>query len=198
MKKKKEKDIVFLLDRSGSMYSFTNDTIGGYNSYLEKERKNSNTRITTVLFDDQYEVLHNRIKIGEVKNITDKEYYTRGCTALYDAIGKTIMNLDNEGVDKVLFVITTDGLENASREYNKDSIKSLIKKHKNWEFMYIGANIDSYDEGAKIGIRKENIANRANSREGMARMFGAVAKASKMYEEADEINISWKNDLEDN
>ena len=94
MKKKKNKDIVFLLDRSGSMYEFTNDTIGGYNSYLEKERKNKNTKITTILFDDEYEVLHDRIDINNVKNITNKEYYTRGCTALYDAIGKTIVSLD--------------------------------------------------------------------------------------------------------
>ena len=196
MKKKKDKDIVFLLDRSGSMYSFTEDTIGGYNSYLENERRNSNTRITTVLFDDQYEVLHDRVKISEVNDITDKEYYTRGCTALYDAIGKTIMSLDAKKADKVLFVITTDGLENASREYNKDSVKKLIEKHSNWEFMYIGDNIDSYNEGAKIGIKKDNIANRSNSKKGMAKMFGAVARASMMYEEADEISMDWKKDLE--
>ena len=195
MKKKKEKDIVFLLDRSGSMHSFTEDTIGGYNSYLENERKNSNTRITTILFDDQYEVLHDRVKIGEVNNITNKEYYTRGCTALYDAIGKTIASLERKNPDKVLFVITTDGLENASCEYNKDSVKSLIEKHKNWEFMYIGANIDSYNEGTKIGIRKDNIANRANSKEGMAKMFRAVAKASMMYEADEALDSSWKRDL---
>ncbi len=196
MKKKKEKDIVFLLDRSGSMHSFTEDTIGGYNSYLENERKNSNTRITTILFDDQYEVLHDRVKIGEVSNITSKEYYTRGCTALYDAIGKTIVSLDEKDTDKVLFIITTDGLENASKEYNKNTVKELIKRHKNWEFIYIGANIDSYDEGCKIGIKKDNIANRSNSKEGIDKMFGAIAKASMMYEEDGNINTSWKKDLE--
>ena len=196
MKKKKEKDIVFLLDRSGSMYSFTEDTIGGYNSYLENERKNSNARITTILFDDQYEVLHDRVKIGEVNNITNKEYFTRGCTALYDAIGKTITSLEHKNPAKVLFVITTDGLENASCEYNKDSIKSLIEKHKEWEFMYIGANIDSYNEGTKIGIKRSNIANRANSKEGMSKMFGAVAKASRMYEAEEALDESWKKELE--
>lgn len=196
MKKKKTKDIVFLLDRSGSMYSFTNDTIGGYNSYLEKERKNSNSKITTVLFDDDYEVLHDRINILNVKNITNKEYYTRGCTALYDAIGKSIVSLDNKKTDKVLFVITTDGLENASVEYNKDSVKALIEEHDNWEFIYIGANIDSYAEGSKIGIKRENIANRSNSREGISKMFGAVALASEMYEEVETIDLSWKKDLD--
>ena len=197
MKKKKIKDIVFLLDRSGSMYSFTNDTIGGYNSYLEKERKLNNSKITTILFDDQYEVLHDRLNIQEVKNITEKEYYTRGCTALYDAIGKTITKLDQEKTDKVLFIITTDGLENASLEYNKDTINKLIKKHNNWEFIYIGANIDSYEEGNKIGIKKENIANRSNNVEGMRKMFAAVAKASAMYESEDAINTSWKDNLEE-
>ena len=196
MKKKKEKDIVFLLDRSGSMHSFVEDTIGGYNSYLENERKNSNTKITTILFDDQYEILHDRVKIAEVNNITGKEYFTRGCTALYDAIGKTIASLEHRKTDKVLFVITTDGLENASREYNKDSVKSLIEQHKDWEFMYIGANIDSYNEGTKIGIKKENIANRSNSKEGMAKMFNAVARASKMYETEETIGSKWKEDLE--
>ena len=196
MKKKKNKDIVFLLDRSGSMYEFTNDTIGGYNSYLEKERKNKNTKITTLLFDDEYEVLHDRIDINNVKNITNKEYYTRGCTALYDAIGKTIVSLDKKDTNKVLFVITTDGLENASVEYNRDSVRSLIKKHDNWEFIYIGANIDSYVEGSKIGIKKDNIANRSNSSEGMAKMFGAVARASDMYEEVEAIDLSWKEELD--
>ncbi|MBR3162083.1 MAG: VWA domain-containing protein [Bacilli bacterium] len=196
MKKKKSKDIVFLLDRSGSMYQFTKDTIGGYNSYLEKERKNSGTKITTVLFDDCYEVLHDRVDAKNVRNITNKEYFTRGCTALYDAIGKTIVSLDNKNTDKVLFVITTDGLENASVEYNKDSVKSLVENHNNWEFMYIGANIDSYAEGSKIGIKRENIANRSNSATGMKKMFGAVAKASMMYESDEAIDICWKEELE--
>ena len=116
MTKKKELDVVFLLDRSGSMQGSELDTIGGYNSYLSKQTKNKfNTKITTVLFDDQYEILHDRKDIKEVKDITEKEYYVRGCTALLDAIGKTINNLDKKVKDnKVLFVITTDGLENAS------------------------------------------------------------------------------------
>ena len=196
MKKNKIKDIVFLLDRSGSMYSFVDDTIGGYNSYLEKERKNNNSRVTTILFDDEYEVLHDRVHISDIKNITNKEYYTRGCTALYDAIGKAISNLDNKDTDKVLFVITTDGLENASKEYTKDRVKKLISDHDNWEFIYIGANIDSYNEGSKIGIKKKNIANRSNSREGINKMFGAVFKASQMFECEDAINDSWKKELD--
>ena len=158
--KNKEMEVVFLLDRSGSMRGMEDDTIGGYNSYLEKQRKNNNTKITTVLFDDQYEVLKMREDIKNVKNITSDEYYVRGCTALYDAIGKTIKTIEHSVKDnKVLFIITTDGLENASVEYDKKSISKLINKHNDWEFMYIGANIDSYAEGQSIGIKAGNIAN---------------------------------------
>lgn len=197
-KKKKQLDVVFLLDRSGSMQGSETDTIGGYNSYLEQQRKNKyDTKITTVLFDDQYELLHNREDITKVNNLTDKEYYVRGCTALLDAIGKTINNLDKKVKDnKVLFVITTDGLENASKEYNKDIIKSLIEQHPNWEFIYIGANIDSYGEGTSIGIPRKNISNYSKSKKGTENLFRSInylAKCMCMNESFDE---SWKKELE--
>lgn len=197
-KKKKQLDVVFLLDRSGSMQGSETDTIGGYNSYLEQQRKNKyDTKITTVLFDDQYELLHNREDITKVNNLTDKEYYVRGCTALLDAIGKTINNLDKKVKDnKVLFVITTDGLENASKEYNKDIIKSLIEQHHNWEFIYIGANIDSYGEGTSIGIPRKNISNYSKSKKGTENLFRSInylAECMCMNESFDE---SWKKELE--
>lgn len=196
--KHKEMDVVFLLDRSGSMSGMEADTIGGYNSYLEKQRKSkTKTRITTVLFDDQYEVLKMREDIKDVKNITSKEYYVRGCTALYDAIGKTIKTIENKaGDNKVLFVITTDGLENASREYNKKSISKLIKKHKDWEFMYIGANIDSYEEGQSIGIKASNIANYEKTKRGTKALFDSVQSATICYENSDNIGTMWKQELE--
>lgn len=197
-KTKKEMDVVFLLDRSGSMAGLEQDTIGGYNSYLEKQRKNKmNTKVTTVLFDNQYELLHDRVPIQEVKDITDKEYYVRGCTALLDAIGITITNLDRKVKDnKVLFVITTDGLENASREYNKTKIKQLIETHPNWEFLYIGANIDSYSEGASLGISSKNIANYSKSKRGTSALFDCISDVSmSMYCEK-AIGASWKNKLE--
>ena len=197
MKKNKQLDIVFLLDKSGSMSGAEKDTIGGYNSFIEKEKKNNiNSKVTTVLFDNNYEKLYDRVNIKEVKKLTNKEYYVGGCTALYDAIGITINEMDKNDPDKVLFVITTDGMENASHEYNKKNIKHLIESHKNYEFIFLGAGIDSYSEGASIGIRKENISNYSKSRKGIGNMFGAVSKASAIMYECDTLDESWKEDLE--
>lgn len=198
MTKKKELDVVFLLDRSGSMQGSETDTIGGYNSYLEQQRKNKfNTKITTVLFDDQYEILHNRKSIQDVNNLTEKEYFVRGCTALLDAIGKTINNLDKKVKDnKVLFVITTDGLENASSEYNKDKIKNLIEQHSNWEFIYIGADIDSYGEGTSIGIPRKNISNYSKSKKGTDTLFKSINYLSRCMCMDESFDESWKEELE--
>ena len=192
---KKEMDIVFLLDRSGSMGGLESDTIGGYNSYLNKQ-KDKNAKVTTVLFDDKYEILHDRIDIKKVKKLTKNEYYVRGCTALLDAIGKTINYIDRCEPKKVIFVITTDGLENASREFNKKQIRNLIKKHNSWEFIYIGAVIDSYSEGREIGIKENNISNYVKDRKGTSKLFGAVARASRMVYDDEELSGSWKEELE--
>ena len=193
-KKKEKMDIVFLLDRSGSMSGTEDDTIGGYNSYINSQR-NNNVNVTTILFDDKYEVLTRNTPISQIKKLTKEEYYTRGCTALLDAIGKTIDYMDELNKNKVIFIITTDGYENASTKYNKNDIKKLIEKHKNWEFVYIGADIDSYSEASAIGIRTTNIANYEKSREGISKLFGAVNKLSKMYYEEDSIDTSWKEEL---
>ena len=196
MKKQTQTDVVFLLDRSGSMGGIENDTIGGYNSYLESQKKN-NVKVTTVLFDDRYEMLYDRVDIKDVKKLTNKEYYVRGCTALLDAIGKTIGFMDSKKAKKVLFVITTDGLENASKEYKKDTIKKMIESHKNWEFIYIGADINSFDEGSSIGIDRKNIANYQKDKKGISRMFGSVAKASCMMCEDEALDSSWNSDLKE-
>ena len=144
------------------MGGLESDTIGGYNSMLSKQKnqKKGKVYVTTVLFDDEYELLHNQVSIEEMKPITEKEYYVRGSTALLDAIGKTIMQVKanqdkKENKDKVLFVIITDGLENASKEYRKDLIKKMIEERKEkdkWEFLFLGANIDAIGAAGELGI----------------------------------------------
>ena len=159
-------------------------------------QRNNNTLITTILFDDCYEELQFRRKVNDVDDLTNKEYFVRGCTALYDAIGKTINKLDKEVANsKVLFVITTDGLENASIEYDKDKINKLIKNHTNWEFIYLGANIDSYQEGTSIGIKMDNISNYSKTSEGMKNMFRSVAYLSECMVNDKKINDTWKKNL---
>lgn len=197
MKKKieNEMDIVFLLDRSGSMGGMESDTIGGYNSYLNQQ-KDKNALVTTVLFDYQYELLTNRAKIQDVSDLTSSEYYVRGCTALLDAIAKTIKLMDKAKSKKCIFVITTDGYENASKEYNKAQIKELIEGHKDWEFMYIGANIDSYSEASALGIKASNTANYKKTKDGTRSLFKAVASASEMMYECGKVSGTWKEELE--
>lgn len=198
MKKKEIKkgmDIVFLLDRSGSMAGIETDTIGGYNSYI-KDNIDKDVKVTTVLFDNEYEMLTKREDIKNIKEMTTKEYYVRGSTALLDAIGKTINYLDEQKSKKVMFIITTDGLENSSRYFTKDQIKEMIQGHKEWEFIYIGANIDSYSEGTSLGINTNNISNYKKDKRGVSTLFNSVSKASTMYMCNDSIDCTWKEDLE--
>lgn len=190
-----EMDVVFLLDRSGSMGGIEKDTIGGYNSYIDSQR-GKNVKVTTVLFDDKYEILHNREDVDNIKKLTNKEYYVRGCTALLDAIGKTIREMEDKNPNKVIFIITTDGYENTSTKYNKSQIKELISVHKDWKFMYIGADIDSYSEGRSLGIKDEFIANYKKTDRGISKLYNALTTASKLFYEEEIIDESWKNELE--
>ena len=188
-------DVVFILDRSGSMHGMEKDTIGGYNGYIADFKK-KNAKITTVLFNNSYEMITERKDVKEVSALTSVEYSVGGCTALLDAIGKSIKFMEKEIAEKVMFIITTDGYENASREFNKSQIKEMIQGHTEWEFIYIGADIDSYGEGESIGIRRSNIANYKKDEAGVATMFRAVNLASENYFEKDCVDSTWKKELE--
>ena len=188
MKKVKNTDIIFVLDRSGSMGCIEEETIKGYNDFLKKQKKNKGqVFVSTVLFDDQYELLYTREKIQNVKYISNREYYARGCTALMDAIGKTITTVSKSVPrdNRVLFVIMTDGLENASREYNREQVKKLIKKHKTYEFVFLWANIDSEVEGMSIGISKDRTANFTQNKESV----GSVFECASMLCEGKEFDL---------
>ena len=160
--KKNLTELVFILDRSGSMQGLEGDTIGGFNAMIEKQKKEPGEAfVSTVLFDDQTEVLHDRVELGNVRPITDKEYYVRGCTALLDAVGGAIHHIGNihkyarsEDVpEHTLFVITTDGMENASRRYSVQRVKEMIQRQKEkygWEFLFLGANIDAVETAGHL------------------------------------------------
>lgn len=194
-KRKKIIDVVLLLDRSGSMAGTEQDIIGGYNGYINGF-KNKNAKITTILFDDKYEMITKRKNVNEVSELTEKQYYVRGCTALLDAIGKSIKFIEREKTEKVMFIITTDGYENASRKFSKERIKEMIKEHKEWEFIYIGANIDSYSEGQSIGINSSNISNYKKDYKGISNLFTTMLVVSDDFCDKEYIDESWKKELE--
>jgi len=194
---KKMLDVIFILDKSGSMSDSLESTITSFNEYLEKEKMNDyKTRITTVLFSDEYYYLHKGLDVNGVYPLTRADYNPSGCTALYDAIGSSINYIDRCDTDKVLFIIITDGYENASREFNKDIVRGMIKSHSNYEFIYIGADIDSYFEGSSIGIKGDNIASFKKDSKGTGLLF----KSARSFEASmmdDCISSSWKKDLDD-
>ena len=190
-------DLVFIIDRSGSMHGSEEDTIGGFNSFIEKEMQNEyTTKVTTVLFDNKYEMLYERKSIDEVEKLTKEQYYVRGSTALLDAIGMTITTLDKKIENKVLCVIMTDGAENSSKEYNREQIKNLINSH-TWEFIYIGADIDSYAEARQYGFKDSNIANYEKSDEGIRRAYTSITNASESLRHKKHIDADWKDSLKE-
>lgn len=182
-------EIVYILDRSGSMGGLEADTIGGFNSMMEKQKKTGEKAlVSTVLFDDECEVLHDRIPIDEIETMTDEQYYVRGCTALLDAVGGAIHHIGNvhkyareeDRPEKTIFVITTDGMENASSRYSYDKVQKMVKRQQKkygWEFIFIGANIDAYAEAQRFGIRKDRAVNYVCDDIGTANVYAGVSKA---------------------
>lgn len=187
-------ELVFILDRSGSMSGLEKDTIGGFNSMLEKQRKEpGDAVVSTVLFDNETEVIHDRVVIADVPNLTDKEYFVRGCTALLDAVGGAIHHIGNvhkyarkEDVpEKTLFIITTDGMENASRHYTYDKVRNMIERQKErygWEFLFLGANIDAAAEAKRFGIDESMAANYHCDEVGTVLNYEVISEATAIYE----------------
>ena len=182
-------EIVFILDRSGSMHGLEKDTIGGFNSMLEKQRKEEGLAyVSTVLFDHETQVLHDRVPLDQVKNLTDEDYTVRGCTALLDAVGGAIRHIGNihkyarpEDVpQKTIFIITTDGLENASHRYTYDHVQQMIRREQDkygWEFLFLGANMDAAREAARFGIREEHAVNYRCDSVGTAINYESISDA---------------------
>lgn len=200
-------ELVFILDRSGSMGGLESDTIGGFNGMLQKQKKEEGeANVTTVLFDDQIDVIHDRFPIDVVKPLTDTDYYVRGCTALLDAVGSTVNKVENiqnrlpeeMKAEKIIFVITTDGQENSSREYTANMVKKMIEKNqeKGWQFLFLGANMDAVEEAEKIGIRRTHAASYKNDAKGVQLNYQAVGsvlscmRCADYKEEEKDIKIS--------
>ena len=195
-------EMVLVLDESGSMSDLTSDTIGGFNSMIEKEKQSGeNVRVTTVLFSDRYKILHNHRDIKDVEKMTEKDYTPGGMTALLDAVGKTIRRIDlightrNKAMgNKVLFVIITDGKENYSEEYTYADVKKLIKdrqENAGWEFIFLGANIDAAAEAENLAVKYKNTGS------GVRANFKAVAEMSDSLAKSGRVSDEWKSQVEE-
>ncbi|MFD0824297.1 vWA domain-containing protein [Neobacillus sp. M.A.Huq-85] len=206
--KKDLTELVFILDKSGSMAGLEADTIGGYNAMLKKQQKAEREAVvTTVLFDHDIELLHDRIYVKGISPITDEDYEVGGTTALLDAIGFTIQKIvkvekktmEEERAEKVLFVITTDGKENASREFSREKIKKMVQHQKEkygWEFLFLGANIDAISTAAQFGIQEDFAVDYHADKIGTEVNFEAVNEAVSNLRSGKKLDRSWKKGIE--
>ena len=202
-------ELVFILDRSGSMSGLESDTIGGFNAMIEKQKKqNGKCYVSTVLFDNVSEVLHDRVELSEIRPMTDRDYVVGGCTALIDAIGGAIHHIGNvhkyarpEDVpENTVFIITTDGMENASRKYSSDRVKAMIERQKEkygWEFLFIGANIDAVETAARYGIGADRAVNYNADKEGTSIVYESVAKAVCHVRANSCVDEDWCGEIND-
>ena len=202
--KKNLTEIVFILDRSGSMAGLEKDTIGGFNAMLEKQKREpGKALVSTVLFGNTADVIHDRLPLHRVPKLTDREYYVRGCTALLDAVGGAIRHIstihkyarEEDRPEKTIFVITTDGLENASRRYDYEAVKQMIQRQKEqygWEFLFLGANIDAAREAARFGIGEDRAANFHCDSKGTALNYEVISETVCSFRAEQPIAADWK------
>ena len=207
--KKNLTELVFILDRSGSMAGLEADTIGGFNAMIEKQKgEPGDAIVSTVLFDNRSQVIHDRIPLDRVPAMTDQEYYVRGCTALLDAVGGAIQHIGNvhtyaraeDRPERTLFVITTYGMETASRRYDYRQVKNQIRRQKEqygWEFLFLGANIDAEREAARFGIDAENAANYHADHQGTAVIYEAVSEAVCAIRASKPLERSWRERIDE-
>ena len=201
-------EMVFIIDNSGSMSGFEKDTVGGFNSMIEKQKQEEGEAyVSTVLFNNYSTVIHDRVSIEKVEPLTEREYRVGGCTALHDAIGGAIHHIANvhkyareEDVpEKTIFLITTDGMENASHAYGSEKVKSMIKRQeetKGWEFVFAAANIDAVHTAENIGIRRERAANYRQDREGTEMLYCAMSEAVSSYRRSSSVDDKWADNLD--
>ncbi|NLL42109.1 MAG: VWA domain-containing protein [Firmicutes bacterium] len=201
-------ELVFVLDKSGSMSGLESDTIGGYNSMLQKQRLiEGECIVTTMLFDHGYELLHDRIDLRAVSPMTEQEYQVGGSTALLDALGITISKIrsvqkntaEEYRAEQVMFVIITDGQENSSREYSLEKIKALVERHKSqdgWEFIFLGANIDAIETAGHFGISADRAQSFHADQEGVALNFAVISESVAQFRQEGQISESWKEEIE--
>ncbi len=200
-------ELVFILDRSGSMGGLERDTIGGFNAMIEKQKKQEGEGfVSTVLFDNVSEVIHDRVKLSDIKPMTENDYYVRGCTALIDAIGGAIHHIGNvhkyarsEDVpEHTMFIITTDGMENASRKYTSDRVKEMIQRQKEkygWEFLFIGANIDAVETAAQYGIDSDRAVNYHADSRGTGIVYETVSRSICKMRSNAPLEADWSEEI---
>ena len=207
--KQGQTELAFILDRSGSMSGLESDTIGGFNSLLDKQKRESGScTVTTVLFDNAYELLHDRIPLNGVRNITNQDYFVRGSTALLDAMGRTVDKIvsaqrqtaESERAEKVLVVIITDGMENASREYRYERVREMIEQQQKegWEFLFLGANIDAIKAASSFGIAADRAVNYRPDGVGTRLNYDVVSDAVCSVRAGQPLAANWKKRIQEN
>ena len=207
--KKNLTEMVFILDRSGSMSGLEADTIGGFNSMIERQKKEEGEAlVSTVLFSNDSRVIHDRVSLKEIEPMTGKQYFVGGCTALIDAIGGAIHHIGNvhkyareeDRPEHTIFIITTDGMENASRRYTSDEVKAMVRRQKEnygWEFLFLGANIDAVETAARFGIAEDRAVNFVNDGAGQALNYAEVSEAVRTVRSCRPLTRNWKSRIEE-